>query len=622
MLDPCTPFCITAGVDHNIIIDLCQPDDDCCCPGISFAVTQISCLPLPAIGYSLTLDITNGTSNTLTGLHLARAAGVLPVGTGTGTPSPANQTFSGGLPPGASISVPLTVNLLPPPEGGKACFDVTLLGPPIGGVPSELCTTRVCAHFPPCPCLSILSENSTCIDGMTEYSVIVRNDSAVLLNYFRLDFDGYGSPAVTRTPTGPIAPGGSVTLTVNVPATSPDFGSICFSLVTGTPAATFCSIRHCIATGCPVFPPPDIPNSCPCDGKWHLTSYRNPNSGPITSITQAIALITAAGTVNVGTSSEKVLNHWDPVTGACPPEKFCHKLTIPGDQPGDTNRFVVTAKSCIKVAAGNAGIWTFRIRADDGIAFRLIDKATNLPMPWMWVTGEGNKLEPGNIGVYHSGVTCNTDCHAGIYLSQGEYCAEFVCYENDGGASFEVYAAKGAYYIGPAGADKWRLVGYKVGQSRWPCMQGDWQVTTSPRGGDGLFNLTQADMETGFGPSQPFPMLNFVDPDAPGSSSIGGDSAFPGNVAGDDNDFVFKASGMLRIPAAGYYLIGFQGDDGTRVTIDTDTQAHAYLALKEDATGFSTGQNYFASSQNHAEIQYDGLSGNNRTVGWFYLHAG
>ena len=514
VLDPCTPFCINAQTPHSITMNLCQPDYDCCCPGVLVRLENVLCASSLPSGYQFDLVIINATPATFTSLVFSPSAGVLPSGGVTGTIP--THFFGTPLPPGAMARIPLhlaaPVNL----NAGVLCFDIT----PWNGN-HEGCSIRVCAPSPPCP----------------------------------------------------------------------------------------------------VFPPGGLPGPCPCNNAWLIDTWSNPAFGPITSIYQAAYLLSAPGTLHIATRSDNVLNHRAPDIAPCSTVPFCNPLTIPGDTPGDTARLIISAKTTITVSPANAGTWTFGLRSGAGYAFRLLN-SSGVPMPWITVVGIGNALDLGKLAVFYDFSICDSNAHAWINLPAGDYCAEFLCYENDGPSFFQVYAAKGTYTTAGATND-FRLVGYAGSQRCWPCLQGNWTVATSQRGGSaiGSFTDAEADLNATGVLHPPAAELNFLDPQNPGTSSIGGDLPYPGNLPGDDDNFALKAWSTLCIPCDSYVLIGFQSDDATRIRIDGWTGLASLYGLRsftDNGGGSAAGSNsVLPSGKSRAEF-----SGQGRVTAVVRLKAG
>ena len=434
----------------------------------------------------------------------------------------------------------------------------------------------------------------------------------------------------------------TVTLTPANSANAPKFFCANIGLHDST-LAECCQLQHCFDINCRDFPAGQLPGDCPCNGQWSLRTIKSPT--PINNLSQAMllasdpALLASSGGYTVTTGWSDVLNHRDrDVPGS--PKLFSGKKDIPGTADSVATRYVVTvAKATITISAANAGVWTFGLRADDGIAFRLLNTG-GTPMPWASVSGPGNTLQlPGNTAVQHDLPTPDTNCHAVINLPAGDYCAEFVHYNQRGPADFEVYAARGSF-TAASQTHGWKLVGYKApqpGSNCWPCLASPaWNVHTTNRGTTAIHNLATAATQF-FTPWTYAPALNFQDPESPSSSSIGGDLPFPGNLSGplpwaDDNHFALEANALVTIPCEGDYCFGFQGDDGTRLIFDLPyTTATPWAAapgfratmLKENRTGL--GQlinNATFGASNLVGMQADTTSGNNRTVASLHLPAG
>ncbi|RIK74873.1 MAG: hypothetical protein DCC68_22275 [Planctomycetota bacterium] len=92
-----------------------------------------------------------------------------------------------------------------------------------------------------------------------------------------------------------------------------------------------------------------------------------------------------------------------------------------------------------------------------------------------------------------------------------------------------------------------------------------------------ITNLAQSDAAiagtsvTAQSPFTDFPLVvNYIDDDGSGDAHYPGTTRFPGNVAGDQNNFVMRAttSFFIRPEQAGIWTFGFNSDDGGRLRID------------------------------------------------------
>jgi hypothetical protein len=97
--------------------------------------------------------------------------------------------------------------------------------------------------------------------------------------------------------------------------------------------------------------------------------------------------------------------------------------------------------------------------------------------------------------------------------------------------------------------------------------------------GDAIDSLSKASqllsgaLPTGGETSVTAALINFVDPQSPSRGRFGdevplpADVAFPGNTAGDDNDFAISATSDLIIPLAGDWTFGINADNGVRLRV-------------------------------------------------------
>ncbi len=492
-----------------------------------------------------------------------------------------------------------------------------------------------------CRCGSITDIRTLCTPGpalpagSVSWTFELKNTGDQALRYVTfLETPGWSvSPAiVTLNPV--LLPGQTRTLTVTLTPLNlgnpPKFFCANIGLHNST-LAQCCQIQHCVDIICPGFPPAPLPGACICNGLWNLRTIKCP--GVVNNLTTAMAIasdpahLVSTNNCPVTTATSDVLNHWDrDVPGYA--KLFAGKKDIPGTADGGVTPYTVTvAKAVITISGTNANTpLTFGLRSDDGMGFRLLNSA-NLAMPWTCVSGAGNTLQAGNTAVLHELPTGDTNCHACITLPAGDYCAEFVHFNQGGASDFEVYAAKGAFTSASQTQD-WKLVGYKSGKpgsNCWPCLsQVDWRVRTSTRGGPAINNLTQAAAETFWSVWGNSPALNYLDPSAPGSSSFGGDLPFPGDLAGNDDNFALEASATVFIPCEGDYCFGFQGDDGTRLTISPvgGVLGNNALSFKENKTGLSTLIKRFAFIDTTVGLECNSPTGNSRSLASTHLLAG
>ena len=174
--------------------------------------------------------------------------------------------------------------------------------------------------------------------------------------------------------------------------------------------------------------------------------------------------------------------------------------------------------------------------------------------------------------LYYATGTGDTNTRAVMYLTPGVYNLEYATWEGVGGFWYQVASAKG-FFLNQADTTTWRTIGY-VPTPPPLSMVGDWTVQSTPASG-----MTQSDIPSAkiavaaavaanaAAATSLWPQINFFDPQSGGTGRIGGDIPWPRNTDADDNKWGMRMFGTLRIPVSGNYLIGFQGDDGTQITV-------------------------------------------------------
>lgn len=134
------------------------------------------------------------------------------------------------------------------------------------------------------------------------------------------------------------------------------------------------------------------------------------------------------------------------------PEYQVDELNFSDDGSVANDNLVAVAKA--RVVIPTSGDWTFGVHSDDGFALRVLGTTS----VFQRVSGD-SRIDPAQRNtVYFPNGTGDADARAVINLEAGEYDFEFVWFEGNGGAYFELYAAQGSF-----GADgdttAWRLVG-------------------------------------------------------------------------------------------------------------------------------------------------------------------
>jgi hypothetical protein len=233
-----------------------------------------------------------------------------------------------------------------------------------------------------------------------------------------------------------------------------------------------------------------------------------------------------------------------------------------------------------------------------------------------WVSEDGGgAIDAGDPTVlaFYTG-TGDANTRGVINLPAGEVDLEFIWFEDGGGASVELYAAKGAYTC-DVDTPNWRLVGTVVSPGATVAIPGvsadGWTVEYSAPGGDQVTLIAGAEAElAGAASVSGVAKIQYADPEA-----AGGTKAcylpFPNDTAADDNDFAIRGTAQLVIPATGTYHFGFQGDDGGYLQIEGQTWDSIVATANADY-GVINGD----------RIEFDVNTGNSYTVGAITLAEG
>ena len=265
----------------------------------------------------------------------------------------------------------------------------------------------------------------------------------------------------------------------------------------------------------------------------------------------------------------------------------------------DDNHVVTSAHGTIQVP--EAGDYTFNFRGDDGFMCRIKAESGADPT-FADVSG------PGSVDVGHKNIvffpvgTGDANTRAIIQLSAGVYHLEYVTWEGGGGFWYQVSYAKG-FFPNNEDTNAWRPVGFEAAQFTdlvYPVMVGNWTVLSTPPNSTIGGTLAGADaavdaalVADAAAATSLWPAINFQDPELPSTSRLAGDSPWPRNtpadpdngITGDDDNFAMRVSGVVRIGQAGNYVFGYQGDDGSKLTIGGSH--NGFSSLVENATGAS-----------------------------------
>lgn len=298
-------------------------------------------------------------------------------------------------------------------------------------------------------------------------------------------------------------------------------------------------------------------------------------------------------------SQEQYLNFYDPATNGPTNGVIPGALPFPGDALStstnggtarDDNHVITSAHGTVTITEESD--YTFNIRGDDGCMFRIKRAEGGAPPKFAAVVNGQVDAAQQNI-VYFFNPTGDQNIRAVTHLTPGTYKLEYATWEGAGGFWYQVSSAKG-FFLNDGDTTAWRAVGYQALTTTpipYPSMVGNWTVlSTLPAGltqvsipgADAAVNAAVA--EDAVAATSSWDQINFTDPGFGGTGRIPGDVPWPRDGVGlDDNRYAMRMSGTLRIPESGEYLIGFQGDDGTKLTIGGSHSG--FSALTENATG-------------------------------------
>lgn len=297
-------------------------------------------------------------------------------------------------------------------------------------------------------------------------------------------------------------------------------------------------------------------------------------------------------------SQEQYLNFYDPATNGPTNAVVPGGRPFPGDALStatnggtarDDNHVITSAHGTITITEESD--YTFNIRGDDGCMFRIKRAEGGAPPKFVAVANGQVDAAQQNI-VYFFNPTGDTNVRAVTHLTPGTYKLEYATWEGGGGFWYQVSSAKG-YFLNDGDTTAWRAIGYQALTTTpipYPSMVGNWTVLSTLPGGLTQVDIPGADAAVNaavaadaVAATSSWAQINFFDPQSGGTGRIAGDVPWPRNTDADDNRYAMRMNGTLRIPESGEYLIGFQGDDGTKLTIGGSHSG--FSALTENATG-------------------------------------
>ncbi|UCG59501.1 MAG: hypothetical protein JSU70_08300, partial [Phycisphaerales bacterium] len=239
---------------------------------------------------------------------------------------------------------------------------------------------------------------------------------------------------------------------------------------------------------------------------------------------------------------------------------------------GTVDDISLIARGAIQIPAGQSGPWTFGFNSDDGCTLQLpghdFISATN---------GEIVNFEGGAALRFYGGRGA-ADTLGVINLPEGNHPFWLTYHEGVGGAAVEFFAARGVHTTFDPSVFK--LVGHtSIGTVPVPGFCDEVIMAATLPGVWGQIDSIQDAMEAvaegeahGTNSIRGCVVVNHSDPedgaaDPDASGSFGADQVFPNDRPGDDDDFAVMVEGLLDIPAAGVYQIGFNSDDGAGIQI-------------------------------------------------------
>ncbi|MEK7952905.1 LamG-like jellyroll fold domain-containing protein [Luteolibacter soli] len=337
------------------------------------------------------------------------------------------------------------------------------------------------------------------------------------------------------------------------------------------------------------------------------------------------------------------LNHRDPNNGGF--NRFIDDRPFPGNNNGvDENNVATVAKGRISIPT--TGTYTFITTSDDGFVFRL--KGTNgAPDPsFRRVTCGGGdpRFQMSNPNeVYFDQANQETRCI--VDLAAGSYDIEYLQVENVGGFCYELGVAAGEWPHQTTPPGGFQLVGVPASTVLFPAIAAPgWTVESSIPGlNQFASNIAGAEAKIsytqGLATNDPvwttlglnpanrtttWASLDFNDPQDGSAGSFSPTNPWPLNTTNADNDYAIRATGNIIITQAGYYHLGFQGDDGGYMYIygvggNTDPAIDSIVFThhpQQAAIGTAPG-----STVNNA-VRTDVGTGNSRTIVRVFLQAG
>jgi hypothetical protein len=362
------------------------------------------------------------------------------------------------------------------------------------------------------------------------------------------------------------------------------------------------------SSGEPVLDPENI---APVAGGWGVLEVVN--NGNMASVADAVKSLES----NTGIGTRHTYNLFSPINiNDSSPQTNAQNFT--GDGPYGVVTALIkpagTVDDIAFLARGNlwiptTGNWTFYINSDDG---------------------EELTIDYGALTI--GSESWNDNKFGTVNLTAGFHDIQVIHREDGGGANVEVAATKGTtnnlYFFRLIGSGD---PGLPATSSMVPGLVFDPTFTQSKPGESGMLtNLAQAQtaittsITNGTAAIITDDRVNHSDPNNPGlgNAVFAGDHMNPWDVingaTADEDDSAILVEGDIWIPVAGTYYIGYNSDDGARLTINT-AGAFPWLSISENVTGLAVIANTYLPGDT---LQTDATTGKSWTVGQIFLPPG
>lgn len=324
--------------------------------------------------------------------------------------------------------------------------------------------------------------------------------------------------------------------------------------------------------GSPILPASlNVP--APSNGNWSVASTA-PGNAAFGSLADGVAAFQSS---NLGAEIHPVINFADP-NNAGNRGRFGNDVPFPSDDPSvDENYFASGGRGQITIT--QPGLYTIAARVDDWYALRISAPAQIRGRVW-GVTSQGF-LDSNDPQTMHWGVS-TSDCRVAVYFpTAGTYDLDFIFCENTGGSSLEFSYVPGLA-LAEADTPNWRLLGNNSAltpvlppalANAPEIVDGQWNVHVVHNAPEELVSIENAvdalQSADGDHITAPSPVINFIDPDAPGVGGIfAGDLPVPGQLDDvNDDNFALHARASLQIESSGVYTFGVRASDGFALRI-------------------------------------------------------